>query len=159
MTSSPVYTLHVNEDDGCELGAPIDVVRQVVQSMMRLTRDARPHAPAPLPASVEKAVEQAVRQNFMCVCPRGASHFTDNAACRRRSRAQGDAYLKKYARDAPRVFTDSVTIYLREVGKPSVREYVGGFRLINNPSKHCIRNDINKEVVANYVQSHKAEHD
>lgn len=96
-----------------------------------------------------------MRQNFMCMCPHGASNCTDAAACRQRSRAHGDAYLRKYSRDAPRTFLDTVTVYLREEGKRSVREYVGGYRLINNPSKHCIRNNINKEIVAKFVQSHR----
>lgn len=151
MPSSPVYVLDSTDD---AQNTPIDVVRQIVQSMLHLTRKKNTDVEL-LPASVEKAVEQAVRQNFMCMCPRGATNCTDQAACRRRSRAQGDAYLKKYMRDAPRVFTDSIAIYLREPNKPSMREYVGGYRLINNPSKHCIRNNINKEVVAKYVQSHR----
>ena len=149
IPSSARYTL----DTG---GAPIDVVKQIVQTML-LPRavSGGGETGRPLPSSVEKAVEQAVRQNFMCSCGRGASHCTDAAACKRKSRAAGAQYLKRYQRDAPRVFLDTITIYVREDGKNSVREYEGAYRLINNPSKQCIKNGVNKEVVAKYVGTHK----
>lgn len=144
-------------------GAPIDVVKQIIQGQkQKRPRKAAEEAGAELdavliPASVQKAVEQAVRQNFMCTCPLGASHCTDAVACRQRSAKQGSGYLNKYMRDAPRVFLDSITIYLREDGKQTMREYAGGYRLINNPSKACIKQGVNKEVVARYVATHKVD--
>jgi glutaredoxin 3 len=145
-------------------GAPIDVVKQIVQTELlprarRVAGGASSAEERPLPSSVEKAVEQAVRQNFMCSCGRGASHCTDAAACKRRSQSQGAQYLKRYKLDAPRVFLDSITVYVREDGKKSVREYEGAYRLINNPSKLCIKNGVNKEVVAKYVATHKLRED
>lgn len=149
-----------------EDGAPIDVVKQIIQAQLEKGHTKRRRKsmsgevePILIPASVEKAVEQAVRQNFMCLCAHGASHCTDAVACRQRSRKQGTTYLSKYMRDAPHVFIDSTTIYLREQGKNSVREYAGGYRLINNPSKACIKQGVNKEVVARYVATHKVEDD
>lgn len=155
MSSSAQYTLDSD-------GAPIDVVKQIIQAQLdkgfRGVRGQRTKEDVVLvPASVEKAVEQAVRQNFMCTCAHGASHCTDAAACRQRSRKHGSMYLNKYMRDAPRIFVDSITIYLREHGKQTVREYAGGYRLINNPSKLCIKQGVNKEVVARYVASHKVD--
>ncbi len=143
-------------------GGPIDVVRKIVHRMLQTCDkeadglEGGQHAPYQLdmvPGTVKNAVAQAVRQNFACNCP--DNECRKKYQCMQRSRERGAEYLTKYMRDAPRVFLHRVNVHLQEDNgrRPGIREYVGSYRLINNPSKHCIKYLINKEVVAKYVKT------
>ena len=140
-------------------GGPIDVVRKIVHRTLQqemqdgLEGGHTPHTLDMVPGTVKNAVAQAVRQNFMCNCP--DSQCRKKYQCMQRSREQGTQYLAKYMKDAPHVFLHRATVRLQAEGgkRPGVRVYEGSYRLINNPSKHCIKYSINKEVIAKYVKT------
>jgi hypothetical protein len=158
----PVYSIRVR--DGQRGPGPIDAVRKMVHRTLQdelrklngggtASGDVKSSTVSQdVPSSVRNSVAQAVRQNFMCDCPEGTCMTTDK--CMAASVTRAGEYMREYFTDAPSVFTRAVTVYVQEEGKKKVREYEGGYRLINNPNKHCIRRGIRKETTARYVRTY-----
>jgi hypothetical protein len=138
---------------------PIDVVRKIAHRVLgekyddadnnnnNNNSDADARRPA-LPSSVIQAVSRAARRNFMCRCT--APKCSTPETCADESEARAGQYLASYMSDPRRTFRRSVTVCVREQGKPSVRRYSACYRRIATPSAYCIENGIRKEIVAVY---------
>jgi hypothetical protein len=62
---------------------------------------------------------------------------------------QGAAFLKKYQRYGRA--TDHATVYLREQGKRSVKEYEGCYRMLKHPSDGDLVNGRVRRLAVEYV--------
>lgn len=135
---------------------PMDVVRKITAKLLKPARS-KSRSPTRqtrrIPASVRAAVANAVRQNFMCTC---SGKRCISAACHERSVRKGMHYLDQYANDSSRTFTRPVHIFIREKDRTQVREYEGSYRLINNPTRACVRDGVNKEIVVRFVRAFKS---
>ena len=135
----------------------MDVVRKLATRLLPRSRSrsrSLTKTKKRVPATVKAAVATAVRQNFMCTCT--TSRCTDPARCHERGVRKGMHYLDLYANDTGRTFTTPVAIYIREVDKPQVREYEAAYRLINNPTRACVRDGVNKEIVVRFVRAFRS---
>lgn len=95
-------------------------------------RRATQHSPPLLtiPASVRVAVDDAVQHRIL-------------------TPQQGAAFLKKYERYGRA--TDHATVYLREQGKRSVKEYEGCYRMLKHPSHADLVNGRVRRLAVEYV--------
>lgn len=95
-------------------------------------RRATQHSPPLLtpPPSVRLAVEHAVEHRIL------TPH-------------QGAAFLKKYQRYGRA--TDHATVYLREQGKRSIKEYEGCYRMLKHPSHADLVNGRVRRLAVEYV--------
>lgn len=128
-----------------------DVAKKAVHHMLKRKQCATTAQHTQPPASVQAAVQRAIAQNFMCGCSKGVC--TNTLRCNEASEAQARAFLQKYAHDATTLHTDPVTVYLAEQGKPGVREFRGGYRMVLEPSRDFIRQGYTTSVDATYVQT------
>ncbi len=85
----------------------------------------------------------------MCDC----DVVCENSECKELSTERGQEYLDSYFDDPSHLFTDGLTVCIRENGKKSLRRYNGCYRRLTNPSNDCIRMGLRKEPVVSYVDS------
>lgn len=128
-----------------------DVAKKAIHHSLKHKEGSQPQPHTQPPPSVQAAVQRAVAQNFMCSCP--GAVCTNRLRCNEASEAQAKAYLQKYAHDAATLHTEPVTIYLAEHTKPGVREFSGGYRLVQEPSRDFIRQGYTTSVDATYIRT------
>lgn len=66
-----------------------------------------------------------------------------------------ERYLRAYAGDRAHARAGKTVVYLREKGKNRVREYDVGYQMIRFPTRHNITHGTTRNLIVNYVQSHK----
>ena len=112
-------------------GGPDGLAHEWVEAALRKQTPLVTHS-ATVPRSVRAAVQEAVQRK----------HVTAR---------QGDAYINRYL--AHKSMDEHVTVYLREQGQRSVREYEGCFRMLKHPGPQDVCEGCTRRLVVNHVDT------
>lgn len=106
-----------------------ELAEELVEAALHRATQGAPPLVA-IPASVREAVDDAVHHRIL-------------------TPQQGDAFVKKYQRYGRA--TDHATVYLREQGKRTIREYEGCYRMLKHPSHTDLVNGRVRRLAVEYV--------
>lgn len=112
-------------------GGPDGLAHEWVEAALRKQTPLVTHS-ATVPRSVRAAVQEAVERKYVTA-------------------RQGDAYMDRYL--AHQSMDEHATVYLREQGKRSVREYEGCFRMLKHPGPQDVREGCTRRLVVNHVDT------